>query len=832
MLGALGLGMLALYSPTTWAQISVDAPEVAAGETFVLQYTDSQSPRDWVGIYSEGELKDNCIPSPNAVVAYLLPEATGNFTLSTAALELAPGTYQLQMFKDYTYCHQGEPATLTVLEAVDLPPIETPGLSIEKESFTENELISVEQLLNSGSEYDWIGIYAEGGLKPNCQAQPDYVTWLYANGGTEKIYFPPQSPGTYTIQLFEDASYCHLGQALTFTVTADPDNPPAQLPAVANIFRPTQEHFTVPEAEVKIQGLTRASLICYSVNGVIPAWKGGQCYGEGVKRLAAPAASEVLTLDCGGETGPAVERPLNILFNWTGRPLYRADAQYQLNCDIPPEPDPIEEPPIEEDPVEEVPDEENPIEEDPIEEEPPLEEDPIEEVTPVIESDKLTYLLGEPITISYTGGSGNATDWIAIFPAGALNISCEETQNYIASANTDGIGGSVIFENIAAGDYQAQLFEDATYCHLGESIAFSVEAPEIEDQCPNDPDKVEPGECGCGIPENTCDLNQNAVIVNPYEYVDWNSWQQYKANYHTHTKESDGDHSPAEVIDAYYAAGYKILSITDHDTITWPWTDWDRDPTELGMLAVRGDEFSRSHHVNGFFGFTRERANHSNAIQDIQAVQDAGGTALCHFNHPLRYNSADDWDWYIPWYKQYPACVGIEAINRVTHAHELWDNINENLFLDNGQLVWGYANDDMHDSSELFRSFQFMLMPELTTPALNMSKITGAFYFCHERGGSGEALVPKLANITVDNQVQTITLTPAAQDYESIRWVGPGSQEVGNGLVFDFSNYPENSFVRAELHGESGSCYTQPFGIGIADNNPEDDAQTPDALAR
>jgi uncharacterized protein YjdB len=35
------------------------------------------------------------------------------------------------------------------------------------------------------------------------------------------------------------------------------------------------------------------------------------------------------------------------------------------------------------------------------------------------------------------------------------------------------------------------------------------------DQCPNDPDKMEPGICGCGIPEGTCPIPVTGVLVAP-----------------------------------------------------------------------------------------------------------------------------------------------------------------------------------------------------------------------------------------------------------------------------------------------------------------------------
>ncbi len=36
------------------------------------------------------------------------------------------------------------------------------------------------------------------------------------------------------------------------------------------------------------------------------------------------------------------------------------------------------------------------------------------------------------------------------------------------------------------------------------------EVPNNQDNCPNDPDKTEPGECGCGNPEGSCNANDNS----------------------------------------------------------------------------------------------------------------------------------------------------------------------------------------------------------------------------------------------------------------------------------------------------------------------------------
>jgi hypothetical protein len=107
-------------------------------------------------------------------------------------------------------------------------------------------------------------------------------------------------------------------------------------------------------------------------------------------------------------------------------------------------------------------------------------------------------------------------------------------------------------------------------------------------------------------------------IVNPYAGVNWGTFHQYKANFHTHTTESDVKDSPNDVIAHYNGAGYQILAITDHNQNTFPWSKWiDETPQNssssseffpnMKMLAISGNELSASHHTGVFF--TNYRGN-------------------------------------------------------------------------------------------------------------------------------------------------------------------------------------------------------------------------------
>ncbi len=553
--------------------------------------------------------------------------------------------------------------------------------------------------------------------------------------------------------------------ALASLVTATSGCTP---PGEESIFVPYNEHFDKNSATIVIKGLSFSTSVCYTTDGSEPVWNEGSCGGGNTRHLPGPVEEASITIACDGQTADRTPVQVRIAFDWTGSTeIHYAQSQYMLNCAS----------------------------------------DGGGSGDDVLTPSKNSYLNGETVSIQYIGGSGSKTDWIGIFESGNINEDCVAEDTYLTWKYTNGSAGTVHFSDLSPGSYQAQMFANDGYCYIGNPVSFSISNDGV-DHCPDDPDKTEPGDCGCGVPEGTCGGNGNAeVTINPYSNVNW-SWQQYKANFHTHTTRSDGDDSPEEVIDNYYNADYKILSITDHNTITWPWSDYGRNPSSLNMLAVKGDEYSSSHHVNVFDQFSLASADHSKGVKHVQSE---GG--LCHFNHPYRYNKASDWDWYVPWYRQYPACVGLETINRNTKAHELWDNLNEFMFREDNKLIWGFANDDMHDRDELFRSFQFMLMPNLTQSALNTSKKTGAFYFCNEPGGSGEARVPRINRITVDNSSKRITISASGEN--SIRWIGPGSQRVGTGSTFDFSNYPDKSFVRAELEGSRGTCYTQPFGIRV-----------------
>lgn len=341
------------------------------------------------------------------------------------------------------------------------------------------------------------------------------------------------------------------------------------------------------------------------------------------------------------------------------------------------------------------------------------------------------------------------------------------------------------------------------------------------------------------------------MSVNTYKDVDWETTGRYKANFHTHTSNSfDTKFHTHEVIDRYYNAGYKVLSITDHDYSTYPWDDaaWFRPEAEprnaeaLGMLSVQGIELSKDwlntwnetagsgsyNHHNDFF--TGRRGQEFATLRESYAYTAAiGGLQL--INHPGQYwslsnsyksGAKDSPEWHAYNFQTWSSLIGLEVYNqgnRRPNDRILWDQILDITMPETP--VWGYSNDDTHTLEQYFRNYQFMLMPDLSMASLREAMENGRSVFSYEYSGSGEAKAPHIASISVDEAKHVITIDA---DTDDIVWISstvmsdpavPSTRRsavVGIGSTFDYTGY-QGAYVRALLKNEYGETCTQPFGF-------------------
>lgn len=353
------------------------------------------------------------------------------------------------------------------------------------------------------------------------------------------------------------------------------------------------------------------------------------------------------------------------------------------------------------------------------------------------------------------------------------------------------------------------------------------------------------------------------IINNPYETVDWKNQHQYKADFHAHSKNSDGGNYTYEMVEDHYKKGYDVLAMTDHNYTTKGWENAGEGSVSperkaeiesgagrngRGMLDFSySNEQSRTDHINTFL---TDWNNSSPASMEntLREIEERGG--ISHINHMGRYtgyktsdpaNDPSQISKYVNLLDTFRSCVGVEIINKIDNESRydriLWDNILQKT-LPEGRQVWGFANDDTHSLNATGYSFNMMLMPELSIDATRNAMEKGTFYSVsrvsrvdginstlpngNPMPGSGKSsttylldqATPSISNISVDQKENSLSVE--GKDYTTVEWIADG-KVIATGNTIDLNDYEDqvNSYVRAQLKSETGIAFTQPFSLTI-----------------
>ncbi|MBR5410857.1 MAG: hypothetical protein IK104_09300 [Clostridia bacterium] len=369
------------------------------------------------------------------------------------------------------------------------------------------------------------------------------------------------------------------------------------------------------------------------------------------------------------------------------------------------------------------------------------------------------------------------------------------------------------------------------------------------------------------LPAFAADGGVSYAITNPYETVDWDNWNRYRAQLHTHTLYSDGRQNITDVVEAYYALGYDILAITDHGVVNTGWNKkhqmipvigynalikpFDVKPMSderyaeittgadrggRGMLDVPlGIEMNalnvRKNHVNGYFcgwgqGYLGKEEDYETSIAE---TEKAGGISV--INHPgdffhANQNRARAYDWnnlmiFADSLLKHPkSCVGVEAFNGFDTADRydriIWDNLLM-YCIPRGRNVFAFSNDDSHYDDDIGITAEIMLMPENTAEALRTAMETGTFFACStiardEMGEDfrGNGNFANVRRITVDDENDVITVD--AENADAIEWVADGVV-IATGPSISLREHADEigAYVRFQIKNEGGLLLSQAF---------------------
>lgn len=361
-----------------------------------------------------------------------------------------------------------------------------------------------------------------------------------------------------------------------------------------------------------------------------------------------------------------------------------------------------------------------------------------------------------------------------------------------------------------------------------------------------------------------CSNNSGRTFWSPYEDLNWERIGHYDSEFHTHPGFGDEEYDPHQTIDRYHEEGYKILTLAAHsydvpdeiDSI-YPWTKLseiyetikdvenptegnktyeeianepyeDRDPVELGMVSVEGNEISAPHHTISVFNAQTEGAD--TEAETYQLVEEQGG--FIYFAHPGRY--VERWGlteyWYVDMYKRYDILIGQSVFNRVDNYpgdRAFFDRIAH--ILGPERPIWLYGEDDMHSESTLGWNRDVILLEDFEPGSMHPDIQDGSAPEVLTALRNGYSYLWKPSEqynkrafniVNVETSEHDVRLTVDDEDaVDEVRWRTHNphtdtTETVHTGYSISVNNVPANSkFVRAEIEGEKGTIYTQPFYV-------------------
>lgn len=225
-----------------------------------------------------------------------------------------------------------------------------------------------------------------------------------------------------------------------------------------------------------------------------------------------------------------------------------------------------------------------------------------------------------------------------------------------------------------------------------------------------------------------------------------------KGSLHTHTTQSDGKRTPAQVMQWHAEHGYDFVALTDHDRVTDAHQFADLLPlVALSAAEINARRGSVEYHIVALGIQHMPITPHSDPQAVIDAVNAAGG--LCILAHPY-------------WLDHMPddllgltGHAGIEIFNtgcwvEIQKGHALvhWDAI-----LRRGQRALGFAVDDSHWKQPDYGGGWVMVRAEQPDAASILEAIRHGHFYSTQG--------PEIFDVQLQGRQVTVRCSPARSIY-------------------------------------------------------------------
>ena len=195
----------------TQASLTVSPSSIVRGGSVTATWSGITAPTatDWIGLFVPGA-SDTSYPTWR----YTTGTASGSVPFTIPAT-VAPGTYELRLFTNFTFIRIGKSNTFTVTAPTQA------SLSVSPSSIVRGGSVTATWSgITAPTATDWIGLFVPGA------SDTSYPTWRYTTGtasGSVPFTIPATlAPGTYELRLFTNFTFVRIGKSNTFTVTALP----------------------------------------------------------------------------------------------------------------------------------------------------------------------------------------------------------------------------------------------------------------------------------------------------------------------------------------------------------------------------------------------------------------------------------------------------------------------------------------------------------------------------------------------------------------------------------------------------------------------------------
>jgi hypothetical protein len=298
----------------------------------------------------------------------------------------------------------------------------------------------------------------------------------------------------------------------------------------------------------------------------------------------------------------------------------------------------------------------------------------------------------------------------------------------------------------------------------------------------------------------------------------------YKGNTHTHTLNSDGDSTPADVARWYREHGYRFLVLTDHNYLTGVEALNALYGADERFLIIKGEEVTDSFgeaslHINGLDVARQIAPQGGRSVVDVlqrnvEAIRREGGVP--HINHPnFRWSVTPEQLRQVENNRLFEVYNGHPQVNNlggggVAGLEEAWDQI-----LTSGKLLYGIAVDDAHTFKDPGnravagpgRGWVMVRAPRLDTRALLDAMERGEFY-----ASTGVTL----SDYQVDAATMTVIVAKTAFSKYRIQFIARGGRVVAEShdspATYRFNG--DEGYVRARILESNGDmAWCQPVMV-------------------